>query len=258
MRPTYRVAIVAIAVGLLSASMVFLSAPEVGAQDARPTSPVSIPTNIWAISRGGQIYDKWWDVIEAEEPEGTHPSYPANGKQSGADTWRCKECHGWDYKGVDGASGKGPHFTGIKGVRGVEGVDPASIVEIITNDTHGYTEDMIPASAMEKLALFLSFGQIDMDQYIDRATKRVRGNQLRGAQYFQTICANCHGFDGKDMNFGDEDEPEYVGTVAAENPWEALHKIRFGQPGVGMVSLSVLAVQEQVDILSYVQTLPVE
>ena len=22
---------------------------------------------------------------------------------SGSDTWRCKECHGWDYMGVDGA-----------------------------------------------------------------------------------------------------------------------------------------------------------
>jgi thiosulfate dehydrogenase len=242
---------------MLDVGTAFLSPSEVGAQDARPTSPISSPTNIWAISRGGQIYDEWWSVIEADEPEGTHSSYPASGEQTGATTWRCKECHGWDYKGIDGAYDKGsPHYTGIKGVRGVQGIDPTAIIEIIKNDTHGYTEDMIPASAMEKLALFLSFGQIDMDQYIDRATKKARGDPLRGAQYFQTICANCHGFDGKDMNFGDEDKPEYVGTIAVDNPWEALHKIRFGQPGVGMVSLSVLAVQDQVDILSYVQTLP--
>jgi mono/diheme cytochrome c family protein len=258
MRPVHHIANLAIAVVLLNAGMMFLSPPEAGAQDARPTSPISSPTNIWAISRGGQLYDAWWDVIEADEPESNHSSYPADGKQSGSTTWRCKECHGWDYKGVDGAYGKGSHFTGIKGVRSVQGIDPAAIVEIIKNDTHGYTEDMMPASAMEKLALFLSFGQIDMDQYIDRATKKARGDPLRGAQYFQTICANCHGFDGKDMNFGDDDEPEYVGTVAFNNPWEALHKIRFGQPGVGMVSLSVLAVQDQVDILAYVQTLPVK
>jgi mono/diheme cytochrome c family protein len=258
MRSLLYISNLAVAVVLLNASMVFLSPPEAGAQDARPTSPISSPTNIWAISRGGQLYDAWWDVIEADEPEDNHSSYPANGKQSGATTWRCKECHGWDYKGVDGAYGKESHFTGIKGVRSVQGIDPAAIVEIIKNDTHGYTEDMMPASAMEKLALFLSFGQIDMDQYIDRATKKARGDPLRGAQYFQTICANCHGFDGKDMNFGDDDEPEYVGTVAFNNPWEALHKIRFGQPGVGMVSLSVLAVQDQVDILAYVQTLPVK
>jgi mono/diheme cytochrome c family protein len=256
MRTLHHIAIVAATAVLLNVGIGLLAVPEAVAQDERPTSPVSIPTNIWAISRGGQLYDKWWYVIDADEPEDTHTSYPASGKQSGANTWRCKECHGWDYKGVDGAYGKGSHNTGIKGVRGVEGVDPSSIVEIIKDETHGYTEDMMPSGAMEKLALFLSFGQIDMDRYIDRATKRANGDQLRGAQYFQTICANCHGFDGRDMNFGDEDDPEYVGTVAVNNPWEALHKIRFGQPGVGMVSLSVLAVQEQVNILSYIQTLP--
>lgn len=256
MRLTCGTAYVAIAAVLVSTGVALLSSPRVAAQDARPTEPISTPTNIWAISRGGQLYDKWWYVIEADEPEDTHPSYPADGKQSGATTWRCKECHGWDYKGVDGAYGKGSHYTGITGVRGVEGVDPASIIEIIKDDTHRYTEEMMPAGAMEKLALFLSFGQIDMDQYIDRATKKARGNELRGAQYYQTICANCHGFDGKDMNFADEDEPEYVGTIGVDNPWEALHKIRFGQPGVGMVSLSVLAVQDQVDILAYTQTLP--
>lgn len=226
------------------------------AQADRPTAPVSVPTNVWAISRGGQIYDKWWAVLEHEPPEQTHPSYPATGKKKGATTWRCKECHGWDYKGVDGAYGKGSHYTGIKGVRGVQGVDPATIVEIIKDKTHGYAEHMIPRRAMAKLALFLSFGQIDMDRYIDRATKEARGNTLRGAQFFQTICANCHGYDGKEMNFGSEEDPEYVGTVAQENPWEGLHKIRFGQPGFPMVALGVLEVQTQVDILSYIQTLP--
>lgn len=216
------------------------------------------PTNIWAISRGGKLYDEWWAVLDADEPTTTHPAYPATGKKNGSTTWRCKECHGWDYKGVDGAYGKGSHFTGIKGVRGVVEIDPSRIRQIITDETHGYTEDQMPVSAMEKLALFLSFGQIDMDVYIDRATKKARGDPRRGAQFFQTICANCHGFDGKAMNFGDEEGPEYVGTVCSDNPWEALHKIRFGQPGVGMVSLSILEVQDQVNILSYCQTLPTE
>ena len=228
------------------------------AQATRPTAPVSVPTNIWAISRGGQLYDKWWAVLEKDEPKETHPAYPATGKQKGAATWRCKECHGWDYKGADGAYAKGSHFTGIKGVRAVEGVEPARIIEIIRDKTHRYTEALIPRSAVEKLALFLSMGQVDMDRYIDRATKKARGDILRGAQFFQTICANCHGFDGKELNFGNEKEPEYVGTTATENPWEALNKIRFGQPGFPMVALGVLDVQTQVDILSYIQTLPVK
>ena len=66
----------------------------------------------------------------------------------------------------------------------------------------------------------------------------------------------CHGFDGKEMNFKTADNPEYIGTVAQANPWETLHKIRFGQPGVGMVALDVLDIEDLVDILAYSQTLP--
>ncbi len=115
---------------------------------------------------------------------------------------------------------------------------------------------MIPDSAVTKLALFVSLGQVDMDQYIDRATKTARGNVERGARFYQTICAVCHGFDGKAINFKDEQKPEYIGTVGSENPWETLHKIRNGQPGVPMVSMRVLPVQDAVDILAYSQTLP--
>ncbi len=68
----------------------------------------------------------------------------------------------------------------------------------------------------------------------------------------------CHGFDGKMMNFGDEQEPEYVGTVAQDNPWETLHKVANGQPGVPMVSLRALDTEDLVDIVAYAQTLPRE
>jgi hypothetical protein len=34
------------------------------AQNARPTEPIRTPINIWAIARGGQLYEKWWYVIE--------------------------------------------------------------------------------------------------------------------------------------------------------------------------------------------------
>jgi hypothetical protein len=66
----------------------------------------------------------------------------------------------------------------------------------------------------------------------------------------------CHGFDGKAINFKDEKKPEYFGTVGQENALETLHKIIFIQPGVGMVPLGVLRIQDQIDILAYTQTLP--
>ena len=70
-------------------------------------------------------------AIEAKAPEQSHPLYPADGEYAAKPkaNWRCKECHGWDYKGRDGAYAKGSHYTGIKGIRQWAGGDddPTSI-----------------------------------------------------------------------------------------------------------------------------------
>lgn len=213
-------------------------------------------SEIWSILRGGLLYDNWAKVLLKDSPTDTHPSYPSAGKKKGASTWRCKECHGWDYRGAQGAYAKGSHYTGIKGIRDLVGQSPEKVAAIIRDDTHRYTEDMLPNSAVQKLALFVTRGQIDMPQYIDYATKSARGDAVRGARFYQAICSVCHGFDGKMMNFKTADNPEYIGTVGSANPQETLHKIVNGQPGVPMVALGVLDIQDLVDIVAYTQTLP--
>jgi cytochrome c553 len=214
------------------------------------------PTDMWDVARGGQLYDNWMSVLEHDAPEGSHPLYPAEGAQSGAGTWRCKECHGWDYIGKDGAYGGGSHFTGIIGITGASEKSEEEIAAIIMSPEHGYTSDMLPPAALEKLVRFVKSGPIDTDPYINRADKTVNGDPANGARMYQTICAVCHGFDGTDYNFGSAEEPEYVGTIGADNPWEGLHKIRFGQPGVPMIAMTALETQQIVDILAYIQTLP--
>jgi len=163
--------------------------------------------------------------------------------------------------GEDGAYRKGGHYTGIKGIRMAVGKDVNMLMDVIRDNVHQYSEAMLPDSAVRKLALFVSRGQVGMDQYIDRASKRARGDLRRGAAFFQTICAICHGFDGASMvsktetalaAFGDQG---YLGTISNNNPWETFHKIRNGQPGVGMVALRVLSTQDQIDVLAYMQTL---
>lgn len=219
--------------------------------------PIS-PTEDWAIFSGGRMYDKWWEALGTDAPKETHPAYPAAGKQKGASTWRCKECHGWDYMGAAGAYGKGSHFTGIKGVAGMNGADPGKIAALLRAKPHGYTAKQIPDEALQRLALFVSKGLLDPNPYIDRPTKKAKGNVQIGQKLYQAICAACHGFDGKAINFGNEKKPEFVGTVAVDNPWETLHKIRNGQPGVPMPAWRVFDVQYSVDVLSYIQTLPVK
>ena len=214
------------------------------------------PTEDWGVAFGGRLYDNWAAALDEEEPKETHRAYPAGGKKKGYSTWRCKECHGWDYRGAKGVYGEGSHFTGIKGIDRMVGRDPNLVNRILRDDTHGYTREMIPESAMKRLALFVTRGQHDVDRFIDGETKKARGDAARGERFFQNMCSPCHGFDGKAINFRGADAPEYVGTVAQANPWETLHKIRNGQPGAPMPALRILPTQTLVDILAYTQTLP--
>jgi thiosulfate dehydrogenase len=216
----------------------------------------SDPTEEWAIAWGGRLYDKWWEALEKDQPKQTHAAYPATSQQKGAGTWRCKECHGWDYKGAAGAYAKGKRFTGIKGVTGAAGKDPKAIAAMLRDKTHGYTAEMIPDAALNRLALFVSKGQHDADSFVDGATKKAKGDAARGRVLYQNQCAACHGFDGKSQNFGDEKAPEYIGTIGVDNPWEMLHKIRNGHPASFMPAMRGFDTQFSADILAYTQGLP--
>ncbi len=229
------------------------------------------------VAEGGRLYDKWWAEYDLPSPKKTHPLYPASGKKSGADTWRCKECHGWDYRGKDGAYGKGGHFSGITGIRAYEGKEPSVIMAILKDNRHRYDRVMYDP-ALYRIALFVSEGQFDMTKVIDDDSKQAKGNPAQGRVHFEENCMSCHGRDGRNLNFKTRESPEYLGTVASKNPWEAMHKLRNGHPGAvmghhgmgggqmsGMMRsrampsmLSLLNLQQQADLLAYLQTLPVK
>jgi mono/diheme cytochrome c family protein len=123
---------------------------------------------------------------------------------------------------------------------------------------HQYSQDMIADSSAKELALFVTRGQHDIERFVNMETYNARADPGLGERIFQNVCAACHGFDGRAINFRSKDDPEYIGTVASHAPWEALHKIRNGHPGVPMPALRFLEMQTLVDILSYAQTLPQE
>lgn len=206
-----------------------------------------------SLARGGKLYDKWYGVIKAEKPTKSHPLYPSSGKYADkpASNWRCKECHGWDYRGKDGAYASGSHASGIAGINGMMGADPADVVAVLKGDSHGFAGKLNDAD-MTDLANFVSQGQVDMDPFIDRASKAPKGDAAKGAAYYNTICAGCHGVDGKlpkDMKpFG----------AQMDNPWEVMHKILNGQPAEQMPALRALDRQVIADIMSHMTTLPKE
>jgi thiosulfate dehydrogenase len=217
------------------------------------------------ISRGGQLYDNWWrTTVDAEKPEKDHPLWKdqIHNKRSGYATFRCKECHGWDYKGKDGAYGTGSHYTGFMGVYSAAGImslkDLENVLRGATNRDHDFSR-YIQNSDIADLALFLRKGLIDSDKIVNNNGIPVKGSINSGKYIFANNCLNlCHGEFGANINFGDDEEHEYIGTVANGNPWELIHKVRAGQPGANMPSAIINKWDEQDlrDLLTYVRTLP--
>ncbi|MEW6163558.1 MAG: c-type cytochrome [Pseudomonadota bacterium] len=207
-----------------------------------------------SIARGGRLYDDWQAETGAARQALPHPAYPVTaGYANDAPlTWRCKECHGWDYAGAAGHYASGRHATGIKGIRGMAGAAPERIEAILRDATHRYDAVLLKRDLMD-LANFVAQGQVDMDAAIDRKSQRARGDAGRARATYRTICAACHGLDGRRVITAVP-----LGRVARTNPWESLHKIANGHPDEKMPALRELDWQLLVDILAHLQELPEE
>lgn len=228
-----------------------------------PGEAVEAPkASVSSIVSGGLLYDKWWKVAAgATEPSEDNPLWAlqSSNTRSLSTTWRCKECHGWDYQGKDGAYSKGSHYTGFPGIYDAHLTkNKAQLLETLTGGTdvrHDFSL-VLSDKALGNLADFLSEGLIDNTIYIDYSTKKAIGANLsHGKKLYTSTCIACHGADGKQIDFHDG---EGVKGVANDNPWETLHKIRFGHPGTGMPSAvqNGWSNQDTVDVLGYSQTLP--
>jgi mono/diheme cytochrome c family protein len=217
---------------------------------ALPTSQAEEESTI---AFGGQLYDNWIELTEGATPDGTHPAYPASGSKKGRSTWRCKECHGWDYLGKDGAYGPGSRaYTGIKGIRGMDGAEPAAVLAVLEDATHALPPALLSERERMAIALFVSRGQFDVTRAYDLESGKALGDVGRGAGYFNTVCAKCHGLDGD----GPENMEETLGSLANRVPAEVVHKIRNGDLAPEMPALRAFPEQIMIDILAYTQTLP--
>jgi len=215
--------------------------------------------------QGAILYDRWYSALGQQAPEGDMPIWDrqSTNSRSGPDTWRCVECHGWDYKGSQGAYNSGSHFTGFPNIRAlVPNLPEQEIVDHLKGSkdpAHDFSSYMDDAS-LGRLALFLKFGLIDDDQFIDDVSlKVIGGDQERGKALYEQVCANCHGMDGMLIVFRTEGVDEDLGSVANRDPWRFLHRTRFGVAGVDMPVGAKLgwSAEDGRDVLAYVQTLPV-
>lgn len=216
------------------------------------------------IVRGGQLYDRWYAVLGVDPPEGEMPIWArqTTNTRTGAETWRCAECHGWDYLGVEGAYGSGSHYTGFPNItRAVESLSAEEIVGHLSGEkdpAHNFSA-YLDLTSMQQLAAFLKGGLIDDSLYIDSTSLKVIGGDIQaGEQLYINVCAKCHGVEGKDIVFRSEGVDEYLGTVATRDPWRFLHRTRFGVAGTEMpigVELGWTPADGR-DVLLYAQSLP--
>jgi thiosulfate dehydrogenase len=211
---------------------------------------------------GAKLYDNWFTALDVPPPDGDHPLWSTQDSnvRSGLNTWLCYECHGWDYKGVNGVYSEGSHYTGFPGVIGVVGMSNDDIMAWLdgtNNKDHDFSE-YIGLKPLYDLVAFLRTKIVDVDLLIDYESKRMLGNMDNGSLLFRRTCVRCHGLDGQSINFGKANNPAYLGDMVLNDPWKGLHQVRFGHPGTQMVSTEVFnwSLKELVDVLAYVQTLP--
>lgn len=217
------------------------------------------------VTRGALLYDNWYAALGVQPPQGNMPVWErqTTNTRSGAETWRCVSCHGWDYQGKDGAYREGSdRYTGFPGVYPV--VTQRTEEEIVAvlsgkvDSQHDFSP-YIPEADLKALAHFLKTSLVNDNEYIDSKTFKVLGGDAaNGKALYEAQCARCHGADGATLRFRFEGRDATLGTLALLDPWRFLHKTRFGTPGTEMVIGYDLGwtAQQGRDVLLYAQSLP--
>jgi hypothetical protein len=128
------------------------------------------------------------------------------------------------------------------------GADPERIMAILRDGTHRYGA-VLKHRDLQDLANFVGQGQVDMDTMIDPRTRLARGDAARGALHYRSMCAGCHGLEGRFV------AKRHVGRVSRDDPWHSLHNMLNGHPDDTMPALREIDQKTVVDILAHIQTL---
>lgn len=223
--------------------------------------------------RGGKLYDKFWATETGwNQSDPNLAAYNAK-----ADFYRCKQCHGWDLKGSQGAyisrspnanrpnvsplnlltiaAGKTPQelFNALKSSAGRRSV-PTDLSTYDPN-TNSTTGDKMPDygsvftdAQIWDLVKFLKEEAIDVNFLYESQTTGTYptgsiaysniGRDGVAANGDVTYTAKCMGCHGIDGKLILVDGGAFsVGSFMRSKPHEAQHKIKFGQLGSSMGSL---------------------
>lgn len=213
--------------------------------------------------RGGKLYVNWILVTTATVELDQHPLWPENpNNQVPAQlTWRCVNCHGWDYLGSEGITMTGLYRRADwPTLLSMTADAPEEILPWLdgqANPAHDFSE-LMSLQDLADLAAFLSTGLVSPELVADLDTRFASGTTEVGQTAYRDQCMACHGGEGEKINLGTVQTPIFLGDMAWINPWHISHILRFGHlsarvPPASEVNLSF---SQQIDILAYLQTLP--
>jgi len=203
----------------------------------------------WAESIGAQLYDDWPQAMLQVGPFVRHPLWRGARNALARETWRCVNCHGWDFRGSDGVGGDLGPVPGVPGLRGLVGADRDTIRTLVRADRHGFAQQPLNVEALDYLVSFLARGQRETVELASRANE-LGADRVEGGQRYATVCQLCHGPQGDLLNLGTERVPETISSLARRMPWKFLHAVRFGHGGV-MPSFVTLDEKEFLNLLVY-------
>lgn len=188
---------------------------------------------------GALLYDSWYTLLEVAGPTTPQPLWATRNDtsvQKNADeTWRCKNCHGWDYNGKLG-------FPSLLAARSDALATPEGIFCAIKTGTgtvgeHIFGDKLADATGATQeakdvhiwnLTKFIvdANGIINIGSYIASNGGIFNANRQGGKDAYTPSCSGCHGADGAKY----ADDGAGLGFIALDDPWEMMHKIRFGDP----------------------------
>jgi mono/diheme cytochrome c family protein len=237
--------------GLLAGACLALLQPASGA-DTDVATGLSKKRQVpaaWADSIGGQLYSDWPQVMLFRGPFAKHPLWTGSPSAINTETWRCVNCHGWDYRGGEGVGGDLGVIPKVPGLRHLVGADRRTVADGITKGDHGFAANQLSADALRFLVDFLIEGQRAVVDLAEKA-RRSGADAGAGAARYANICRVCHGPNGARLNLGSERFPATLPTLARTKPWKFLHGVRFGHAGV-MPSFVMFEEAEFLNLLTY-------